>query len=525
MNQWKRPKAPEPSLLKLLHRVPKDSEAGVTFAHEPSMNGERQRWTPLCTIPRAELDRWFPALVAELEADSYFSINSFIVPKRRGKGRECGHPDFPNAAAPMSRKKYAQHINACYVDLDTYKINGLDQEAAFAQVLRLSRDGKIPHPSLLLDSGRGLWCLWLLRDNRKPKQSPPAFATLQAKAQHINNALNLRMRATGSDRQATDISRFIRVPGSRNTKTENKRRVGYWIHRDENEQIFTYTLDELSLALGISKAESSPAVKLLREADPNRVELGQRGALGRWLKEFQRFNILRELRKARGGPVFTKGQRSRALRYAAGILVAVQTRAAAVLKRGGTLSEEAQLIAAMSKREVRAYLEEVRSDCELLADDLITSGHVQSALAHARSEGGFGHGPNNMTHQTIADWFQITPEEAAQLPATTNGAFPCRSGADPIAPLVRALPRLERTHTRRELLRKLIEQKGTIPSLREIRAALQPFGAEAAPCTIQTDLEALGLVNPRSRQARKRRSELLEAAARPLFPDTEGRKP
>lgn len=566
---FSRPPKPDPTLIELLHRIKADSEAGVTLAYKPRWNGSQieGRFTGLCTVPIAELREIFPQFVEQLEADSYFSINSFVAPRLGGRGGRLRPPLSPDIdhiegiAHPEHRQEWAQHLNACYVDLDIYRVHGLDQHDALAHVLRLARNGKLPQPSLIVDSGQGLWALWLLRDNRAPNESPQAFPSLKRKYVHINRELTERLSEIGADRQAIDVSRFLRVPGSKNRKNTTGARVGYWVPLDENQQHYTYTLDELEQFLGIESKKAPQAIEELRESDPNRVERGHRGALGVWLKALQRFETLRELRRERRVEVFPKGQRSRALRYAAGCLVAVHFRALAVLNRGEKLSEYALNIARMEKKDLRAYLHDVCADCEQIADDPVTNKDADSAFRAAWSKRGFGSGAEKgIRSQTVADWFQITQEEAAKLPATSAGPFPCAStaakdstfGGTPLqglwlqlgkataakdedrkalyaeaAATARTLGRDEAALFRRSVIEALLVGTGqATPSLRTIREMLSKFGAEASTRTIALDLKALGLVNPRSRQARKRRSELLEAAARPLFPDiTEGRKP
>lgn len=513
-----------------MHRSGADPDAGVTFAvnlDNSIFTGEQPgaRFTPLVTIPRNELRQWFPALVEQLAEDSYFSINSFWIARDRQtkKARPSLAPGLEHLPYPAQRAERATRLNACFADLDVYKVAGLDPEAALAAVMRMAREGSIPQPSFYVDSGRGLWPLWLLRDNRNPDESPPAFDSLRKLYQRINRAITARLKTLGSDSQATDVSRFIRVPGSINSK--GRKRVAYLLPLGEDGKPFTYTLEELADFFQLQRPRITAATRELAEGDPNARLKGHRGTLGRWTRELQRFEQLRGLR-AENPPAFPKGQRSRALRFYAGLLVRVRSAALACEKRGGKLTPEQEPVARMTDDQLRNAVRLLIEQCEYDREDRITNANADSAVRAAIAAGGIG-GEFNPTHQTIADWFRVTPEEAAQLPRSNRGPFPCHSGADPSsAKLPNAkLTRGDAREVRRELLRLYIHGLAEVPTLRALRAAIGAVGLQATERTILKDLKALGIANPRSRDARRAERELAEVRAAPLFALNQGSEP
>ena len=68
----------------------------------------------------------------------------------------------------------------------------------------------IPVPSMIVDSGRGLYLIWLI------EQVPSKAVSLWSAMQHY---LYDKLKSLGADRQALDPSRILRVIGSYNTKS------------------------------------------------------------------------------------------------------------------------------------------------------------------------------------------------------------------------------------------------------------------------------------------------------------------
>jgi hypothetical protein len=138
---------------------------------------------------------------------------------------------------------------SCYCDVDFYK-HGL----TFAQVQReihsLCESGALPSASIV-DSGHGLWVLWLLHDETDPTKAhlgaygDNAFNHLQLYTK-INREIGQRLIFLGADLGATDGARYLRVPGS--FRTDHERYV-HWDLQSRAGRPRTYTLKELASSL------------------------------------------------------------------------------------------------------------------------------------------------------------------------------------------------------------------------------------------------------------------------------------
>ncbi len=475
-------------------------------------NAADRRLQPLCTIPQQELSQYFPQIAEQLCEDSYFSINSYYIPKYRdGTTRRSLHPDLGHLPFPEQGKRKLRQINACFADLDTYNVRGLEPETAFAAVQKLAREGYLPQPSLFVDSGRGLWPVWLLHDNRDRRYSPPAFESLVNLSERVNRELTRRLSALGSDRQAVDAARFLRVPGSRNSKAP-QRRVGYFIALDQQAKAYTYSLEQLAELLDIKRPRLAAGAQEMLESDMHLRRRGQSGSIGRWARELQRFDMLRTLRAANAS-AFPKGQRSRALRFYAGLLVRVRNNA---LNHPQLMKEEQRHIGKMTDAQIRDAVRALVDECAHDPDDRITQADADAAVRSAINGHGIG-GEFNATAQTIADWFQITPEEAQQLPESNRQPFPFARSFDAVPATVKR-SRAEESKMRRDLLRIALPRLGSEPpTLRALRLLVKSVGIDCTERTLMKDLAALGIENPRSWKAKRAgRQRVLEQAA-PLF--------
>src|SRR5207245_7908 len=98
-------------------------------------------------------------------------------------------------------------LNANFVDLDCYR-KKLSFEAARCRVSRMVRAGIIPKPSMIANSGRGMWLFWLLHDekdrNLPPKGDPKYYANNFHLWRIIQEALISRLRHLGADPVAKD---------------------------------------------------------------------------------------------------------------------------------------------------------------------------------------------------------------------------------------------------------------------------------------------------------------------------------
>lgn len=193
--------------IQLIHGSPQARASHVTLA----VNGEswREQCYPLATAP--EQAEQLAALEA---ADVYMSQNGM---------------------APFRRRSVANvvHLNACFVDLDTYQIPSLGG-LAYPERLQavLANAGDLPLPTLAADSGRGIYLVWALKAPffiGTEKGSGTAQAALRAKYlgrwQRVEDLLVRRLADFGADPRARDAARVLRLAGSVNQR--NGRAVSY----------------------------------------------------------------------------------------------------------------------------------------------------------------------------------------------------------------------------------------------------------------------------------------------------------
>ena len=103
-------------------------------------------------------------------------------------------------------------LDAMYVDLDYYHA-GITQEPGFvmeAALLRLE-DARLPRPSLVIGSGRGLYLIWL--HTPVPRQATPRWRLCQ-------QILHATLKDLGADPKAQDAARVLRLVGTENSKSK-----------------------------------------------------------------------------------------------------------------------------------------------------------------------------------------------------------------------------------------------------------------------------------------------------------------
>lgn len=148
------------------------------------------------------------------------------------------------------------HIALNFTDLDTYNVAGLKDKTAdqlVTEVFGYCRLEGIPIPSVILFSGRGLQCKWLLTDPIQPD-------ALMEWNQN-QSALYRLFQALGADANAKDAARLLRLERTVNTKSGEIARV---VYPGDNTAPARFLFQELSETL----RELSP------EPQPQRVYTG-----------------------------------------------------------------------------------------------------------------------------------------------------------------------------------------------------------------------------------------------------------
>lgn len=135
------------------------------------------------------------AYYLDLEGTCYLSVNTFFRPSRA--------------------KRNVRHLNAFFLDIDCLKIGVSKEDALRAIQYEVQRE-TVPEPTCIIDSGNGLYPIW------KIESAPGKFPKVTRLYDHIQRYLYDIFKDIGADAQALDISRVLRVPGS---KTKADKRV------------------------------------------------------------------------------------------------------------------------------------------------------------------------------------------------------------------------------------------------------------------------------------------------------------
>jgi len=204
-------------------------------------------------------------------------------------------------ARPNRRVVNLARIGLLFVDLDCYKLN-ITPDAACWHLLQECDEQGIPHPSIVIHSGRGIYAKWIL-DGTIPRQALPRWNRVQAE-------LVSAFQGIGADPAAKDASRVLRIVGTVNTKSGEVVRVIY-VSRGLDGKPVRYGFDDLSDAVLPLARDELNAVKRVRQGEiqkrrdlrlvhENRNTAGLRRFSGRQLA-WHRLEDLRKLAELRGG--------------------------------------------------------------------------------------------------------------------------------------------------------------------------------------------------------------------------------
>jgi len=424
------PTAPYVQPISLIHR---GGDGYVSFHRK-----QGEKFQDLWSVRAGELQTMFPQFAAELERDSYFSVNSFY---RAGYGQSRILPNLKNA---FRANDGARYLNACYVDIDCHD-GPVDYGALFGRIVNAQDRKLIPPASLIARSGRGLWIFWLLvasADSSTPQRAWPDKVIAH---NAVERELILRL---GGDSAAADVARITRVPGSVNSKAGDGR-VMFWTQRTANGKPFFYTLDSLASFLGVEL----PQLRQRRTAValPETSERAARGWKALWQHRFNDFQRLRDLR---GG--FREGCRNSALYFYGSIL------------RGLKFDEHT----------VRHEMEKMGKSCWPPVTDEEIIAACEQTLAN---RWGF-------RDATVAARLQVTEEEGNLIPR-----FSPKQATAVIPPAGMNLKPAKRAEMRRQIMLEIIESRGYIPSCREMALLLGQRGFEISYVAVFKDYSKLNL--------------------------------
>lgn len=445
-SQFERIGSNEIGFIRLLHP---STDGYVAFAV-----GDEDGMVPRLAVRSDKLLEYIPR---QLNRDSYISVNeSFRLKRKKGsKDTVCGEP--------VHRTDTLRYLCAAYTDLDVYNA-GLSVETATDWLADLADQGVIPKPSMLVFSGRGIWPVWLLRDELNFELPPRTRKDGVAIAFHsaIQLALFNRLVSLGADRVAASPVRYLRMPGSLNTKSGTVVRWQLW--NAEESDLFRYTLTEMAERLGVKTqrtiAKPSTPKQPVRSGDEGvlRHKRGRPGWEALRARRLRDFRQLWSIRKC-----FRKGCRSNAILYYAWLLAQH----------------------AIPREKAMAEVLTFNSTCRPpLPQNQVTSA-VNSAYKRKYPR---------ICDQTIADWLDITPEEASHLTCKVFATRFQRRDDIPAPKVRRADADRARLTARRAAMERIIaDEAGKMPSTRRMVTLLAERGVKAGHVTISKDYRALGL--------------------------------
>lgn len=179
-------------------------------------NGRTQRWS----LNSNELEQ---LNLFQDEENFYCSVNTLYAP-----GRHSG--------------KYVNKLNALIIDLDYYNVPELKDLTAMQVVGLLESEKDYPSPSFYIDSGRGLYIIWLLENT---------YATTASKRywKQIEKTLIDVFSDYGSDKKVSDVARVLRLIGTKNSKTGNTVKIIQSVNYYDTSQfdnILRYELGDIA---------------------------------------------------------------------------------------------------------------------------------------------------------------------------------------------------------------------------------------------------------------------------------------
>ena len=177
-----------------------DEHSSPSIRYINCIHGESEGWITKAKISDKGYKQWHYKHIQLVglkfdEDNEYITLNTFYKTYRR---IEC-----------------LKELNALFIDLDTYK-TGFTKEQILMNLNENYFGKNIPIPNLIIDSGRGLYLIWLIK--KVPSMALPLWKA-------IEEYFYKTLKEFGTDRQALDATRILRVPGSFNSKTHTEVKI------------------------------------------------------------------------------------------------------------------------------------------------------------------------------------------------------------------------------------------------------------------------------------------------------------
>ena len=132
---------------------------------------------------------------------------------------------------PKRRVENIRQFRSLFQDIDCENL-GFEKAETVYLIWELYYEGKIPKPTMVTDSGRGVHLYWRI-------QNAP-YGALNT-WQELQDYIYYNLKHLGSDRQATDSARVLRLPGTINSKNQVNCKV---LYIDDDLEYSMYDLRE-----------------------------------------------------------------------------------------------------------------------------------------------------------------------------------------------------------------------------------------------------------------------------------------
>ena len=308
--------------------------------------------------------------------------------------------------SPRRLSTNVSQLGLLFADLDTYNAPNMAGKSPEAQAQALEwhcAEYGVPLPSIIVFSGRGLQAKWVL-SNAIPRGALPRWHACQ-------QALCAALAGFGSDRNALDASRVLRLVDTVNTKSGLKTRV-VSANYDQPGQLQAYDFeflcevllpiarDQLHRQQATRKGEQIARLEVLRGGRDHKSRGTGKGINNRVLA-WDRLEDLRKLAKLREG--WGEGMRSHAVMYYLNFMVMSGTVPAVNARREGEfLAREiyGADFASFDRSSLTTVIDKARRHAA--GEKVIYRGQERPILYTPRNS-------------TLIDLFQITGDEQQQL--------------------------------------------------------------------------------------------------------------
>lgn len=241
---------------KIFKEISSRGEGYVIFARKSPI---KTGWKHIGALPVTEAAKVYDLLNPADLTDVYFTLNTFyrigaMQPNGFHRVYNKGMCRRTGAALPGQRQEVnLQDLRFLYVDMDFYHSGQLASWTEAIDLLRqtITATG-IPEPSLVADSGRGLYALWMLRPHSSHARDVDLYKLL-------NRTLAARI-ADYAPQLAPDgiydAARVLRLPGSINGKSDKS--VTYSFNSVSPAEPLIYEMEEMAGRLGLCPDVPAP---------------------------------------------------------------------------------------------------------------------------------------------------------------------------------------------------------------------------------------------------------------------------